>query len=313
MPPTVARASRRRRLDLRLQQRAGGRRGRRRRAALRLRRSGHRRLPDPRRHHPQLRGRRTPWGTWLSCEETERGRVYEAFPRGVRDAVRRPAMGRFRHEAAAVDPDAAGRLPDRGREGRLLLPVHPRPLARPRSRPPRRALRRRRTRARSPGGGARPRRAQATRKQVQRAKHFNGGEGCVYGNGGVWFTTKHDGRVWTLDLERQTLASPTTTPPSPAARRSTASTTSPGPPPVTCSSPRTTAGRDVPARPVRRRLGVPAAEGPQEAGDHRTGLLPRRHAAVLLLAAGQENRNSDGITFEVTGPFRDSLLVLPGK
>jgi secreted PhoX family phosphatase len=46
----------------------------------------------------------TPWGTWLSCEETSLGRVWECDPAGVSSAVVRPAMGRFNHEAAAVDP-----------------------------------------------------------------------------------------------------------------------------------------------------------------------------------------------------------------
>ena len=46
----------------------------------------------------------TPWGTWLSCEEVEGGHVWECDPSGRRDAVRRPALGAFKHEAAAVDP-----------------------------------------------------------------------------------------------------------------------------------------------------------------------------------------------------------------
>ncbi|MGH4025433.1 MAG: alkaline phosphatase PhoX [Pseudonocardiaceae bacterium] len=60
----------------------------------------------------------TPWGTWLTCEETEaltgqkgatkdHGYVFEVDPRD-RDANRDPqpikALGRYAHEAAAVDP-----------------------------------------------------------------------------------------------------------------------------------------------------------------------------------------------------------------
>jgi uncharacterized protein len=45
----------------------------------------------------------TPWGTWLSCEEVEDGRVWECDPSGRRKAVPHPAMGIFKHEAAAVD------------------------------------------------------------------------------------------------------------------------------------------------------------------------------------------------------------------
>jgi secreted PhoX family phosphatase len=49
-------------------------------------------------------GGATPWGTWLSCEEHTRGQVWECDPRGKDEAVPRPAMGVFEHEAVAVDP-----------------------------------------------------------------------------------------------------------------------------------------------------------------------------------------------------------------
>ena len=68
-------------------------------------------------------GGRTPWGTWLSCEETvngaevgvdftgtsnadlmKHGYVFEVAPRGVANAQPITSMGRFAHEAAAVDP-----------------------------------------------------------------------------------------------------------------------------------------------------------------------------------------------------------------
>jgi uncharacterized protein len=48
----------------------------------------------------------TPWGTWLTCEETEdanHGFVFEVDP--LRAVSRRlPALGRFSHEAVAYDP-----------------------------------------------------------------------------------------------------------------------------------------------------------------------------------------------------------------
>src|SRR5262245_43251425 len=40
-------------------------------------------------------GGATPWGTWLSCEETATGRVWETYPATGATAAARPAMGRF--------------------------------------------------------------------------------------------------------------------------------------------------------------------------------------------------------------------------
>ncbi|HEX2232055.1 MAG TPA: alkaline phosphatase PhoX, partial [Thermoleophilaceae bacterium] len=48
-------------------------------------------------------GGKTPWGTWLSCEEHREGQVWECDPTGQRNAVARPALGVFSHEAACVD------------------------------------------------------------------------------------------------------------------------------------------------------------------------------------------------------------------
>src|ERR1044071_9597420 len=50
-------------------------------------------------------GGAAPWDTWLSCEECDFGCVYETDPYGQKAAKKRPAMGRFKHEAAAADPD----------------------------------------------------------------------------------------------------------------------------------------------------------------------------------------------------------------
>src|SRR5918992_4458015 len=53
----------------------------------------------------------TPWGTWLTCEETfseaggtRHGYVFEVPKEGKGNPVPFKAMGRFNHEAAAVDP-----------------------------------------------------------------------------------------------------------------------------------------------------------------------------------------------------------------
>src|SRR5262245_55828899 len=45
----------------------------------------------------------TPWNTWLSCEETGPGQVYECDPFAPgSQGVARPALGVFSHEAAGV-------------------------------------------------------------------------------------------------------------------------------------------------------------------------------------------------------------------
>ncbi|MGI5350501.1 alkaline phosphatase PhoX [Streptomyces sp. CA-250714] len=152
-------------------------------------------------------GGKTPWNTWLSCEETDRGAVFETDPWGSKAAQRRPAMGLFKHEAAAVDPDrkvvyltedesdgclyrfvpstwgdlSAGRLEvltmGSGTSGPVSWAKVPDPAA----------------------GGTR------TRHQVAAAKHFDGGEGCHYADGTCWFTTKGDNRVWQLNCAANTI------------------------------------------------------------------------------------------------------------
>jgi secreted PhoX family phosphatase len=141
----------------------------------------------------------TPWGTWLSCEEVEDGRVWECDPSGRRKAAARLAMGVFKHEAAAVDP--AGRcvyltedLIDGGlyrftpsrwpdlRAGKLEIAKVGRggavtwlPVADPyaRSRP--------------------------TRDQVRGSTRFARAEGIWFDSGTVYLTTTADSRVHALD------------------------------------------------------------------------------------------------------------------
>lgn len=49
-------------------------------------------------------GGATPWGTWLSYEETQTGITWECDPLGSTATARAlPALGVFNHEAVAVD------------------------------------------------------------------------------------------------------------------------------------------------------------------------------------------------------------------
>ncbi|MEV2199232.1 alkaline phosphatase PhoX [Streptomyces fradiae] len=151
-------------------------------------------------------GGATPWNTWLSCEEVSSGYVYETDPWGAKAAVRRAAMGRFNHEAAAADPvrevvylteDASDGcfyrfVPNTwGDLSAGTLQVLKAGTATSGSY----------TWATVPDPDGSP---TATRNQVSGAKRFNGGEGCHYANDTVWFTTKGDGRVWRLNLSAST-------------------------------------------------------------------------------------------------------------
>ncbi|GAA4540040.1 alkaline phosphatase PhoX [Amycolatopsis samaneae] len=148
-----------------------------------------------------------PWGTWLSCEEIDRGFVYECAPAGPDSAaVQRLAMGRFKHEAAAADPVRKAvylteDVPDGcfyrfvpttwGSLAAGTLQVLKAGTATSGSF----------TWATVPDPGGSP---TATRNQVSGAKRFNGGEGLHYANDTAWFTTKGDNRVWQLDLANNT-------------------------------------------------------------------------------------------------------------
>ncbi len=153
-------------------------------------------------------GGATPWNTWLSCEEIELGRVMETDPWGTQAARERTRMGRFKHEAAACDPaqrvvymtedESDGCfyrfLPDVWGDlntGQLQVLCAPADLT---SGPV--------TWQNIPDRDGFP---TATRNQVAAAKRFNGGEGCWYDEGIVYFTTKGDNRVWAYHTVASTL------------------------------------------------------------------------------------------------------------
>lgn len=163
----------------------------------------------------------TPWGSWLTCEEVDDGLVYECDPTGRSLAVAMPALGLFKHEAAAVDPEGRciyltedmedgnfyrfvpDNYPSGGRadlsSGHLEVAIvkGSDPLQT-------RALRWAKVPNPVPRlGAAKP--ETPTRKQVCKAEAFNGGEGCWYDQGMVYFTTKGDNRVWAVDTNSNTI------------------------------------------------------------------------------------------------------------
>ncbi len=145
----------------------------------------------------------TPWGTWLSCEEFALGQVYECDPFGQKAARVLPALGSFKHEAVAVDvTNQCLYLTEDEPEGGLyrFRPAQALPylesgvleIASIQARegisyiewlPIRDAMAK----------------AIPTRKQQAHAMMFRGGEGIAMYDQKVYFTTKHDNRVWCYD------------------------------------------------------------------------------------------------------------------
>ncbi len=164
-------------------------------------------------------GGATPWGTWLSCEEFEfpvedplpdelevrAGRVWETDPSGERDPVVRPALGVFSHEAVAVDPERQQLYLTEDQLDGLLYRFTPDAYPDLSSGLLEAAVV-------ADDGGVTwaevpdPSAAEAnTRSQVPDATPFAGGEGVWYENGTVFFTTKFDVKVHAYEIEPSTI------------------------------------------------------------------------------------------------------------
>lgn len=144
----------------------------------------------------------TPWGTWLSCEEFDFGQVWECYLDG-RPAQARPELGIFSHEAAAVDPvRRALYLTEDKPDGRFyrFIPRTWHDLGRGQLY----AAQVRWDDAQRRGGSVRwikvPSDGPASAwVNAATTTELNGGEGCWYDDGIVYFTTKGDDRVWRYD------------------------------------------------------------------------------------------------------------------
>jgi secreted PhoX family phosphatase len=146
----------------------------------------------------------TPWGTWLSCEEHPLGQVYECDVTGPGQGVVKPALGRFSHEAVAID-HGRGQLyltedASDGRFYRFTPTAYPdlsdgvlevlfvdeqgavtwQPVRNP-DQP-------------------------QSRNRLEGSAVFPGGEGVWFDSDHVYFTAKGDNRVWDLDVTNQRLA-----------------------------------------------------------------------------------------------------------
>jgi hypothetical protein len=150
----------------------------------------------------------TPWGTWLSCEEWDLGHVWECYLDG-RLAEMRPGLGTFTHEAVAVDPlRRALYLTEDEPDGRLYRFI---PDAWPDLNLGRLfAARVKWDDFRELGGEVRWRQVQTglSARYWPAAEHttpFDGGEGCWYDSGFVYFTTKGNNRVWAYEAATRRL------------------------------------------------------------------------------------------------------------
>lgn len=245
----------------------------------------------------------TPWGTWLSCEEVERGEVYECQVTGPGQGVAVAALGRFRHEAAAVDPVRRRVYLTEDQPDGLFYRFTP--SAYP-------DLDDGVLEAARVDGDAVTWTAvpdpQATDTETRfqldddAATRFASGEGLWYHDDRVWLTTKGDGRVWELELTTDRLTvtyDPSSTSPSVLTGVDNITVEEgsgdllvaedKGNMEVVAISP------DGSVSPLVRIPGHPRSEvtGPvfNPAGDR-------------LYFSSQRGSDGAGVTYEVTGPFR---------
>jgi secreted PhoX family phosphatase len=253
----------------------------------------------------------TPWGTWLSCEEVEEGRVWECDPSGRRKAVPHAAMGIFKHEAAAVDerhrriyltedlvdgglyrytptrwPDlSAGMLEIArvGRGGHVEWVEVPDPMAR----------------------------RERTRRQVPGSTEFKRGEGMWLDGATLYVATTADHRVHAYDVRRERirviydgLASR-----SAPLLRVDQLTGSPAGEVFVCEDIATDEidmGVITPDRKVSKFLSV---TGPKHRGSEITGVTFDPSGTRMFFSSQRAFAKSDlepgpGAIFEITGPFK---------
>ena len=250
-------------------------------------------------------GGATPWGTWLSGEEVEGGLVFECNPFAASEGVAHPLLGAFRHEAAVVDPSTGYvYLTEDEVDGRLY-----------RFRPDTYgdlssgAL----EAAKVNRAGDRLRWVAASTSEPARGDDstaFHRGEGAWFSGGRVYFCTTGDNRVWSLRTSNNALQvvydADVLGADAPLRR----------PDGITVHQPSgdlfVAEGADNleivilarrPARP-KRRVAAPFARLVGHPGSEITGLAFSPDGTRLYGSSQRGTDGVNGITFEITGPFR---------
>ncbi len=252
-------------------------------------------------------GGTTPYGTWLSCEESgDGGRVFECDPTGVNPAVERPLLGYFNHEAVAYDienhvlylteDNYAGRfyryVPNRlnnigfadlgdGRlevaqvAGKKVVWHH----------------------IEDPLGKRAP-----TRTQVEESTVFLRGEGICYHDGEIFFTTTADNTVWQYNTKGQTISKLYSAAPDAKELREVDNITASAAGDILVAE---DSGelRVVYVAPDGTPKTLVQMEGHDDSEVTGPAFSPDQSRLYFSSQRGTTGKSVDGITFEITGPF----------
>ena len=250
----------------------------------------------------------TPWGTWLSCEEVGTGQVWECDPTREGQGEVRPALGRFEHEAVAVDPDgerlylseddsngrfyrfAPERYPslDAGllevaevdADGAVSWIEVPDPDAT----------------------------EQSTREQAG-GTPFNGGEGVWYHDGEVYLATKGDNVVWSYDTRAERIEAVYSLADTPSAtlRGVDNLTTAANGDLYVCED-----GDDMQLMLITPEGTVaPFLQVLEQGGSELAGAAFSPDGGRLLVSSQRGGAAGTGITYLIEGPFRQPETVTP--